>query len=161
MVATGLAAMMVAGCTAPAPYLYNPALYDRDNADFAKTPKTMSALTVCYSKYGATQAQVAKLASETCARYGAGVTFTGNTYTLCPMVTPVGAQFACVGGASGNSVGRGGTSGIAGQPGAPETGFKEGARPMGVLFGRPQGVDTPGPLPDSPAVLPTPSETTQ
>lgn len=158
----GLAAAVLAGCSYTAePYVYDVTAYDREHPDFAKTPKTMNEVTVCYSKYGTTPAQITRLAAETCGRYGAGIQFLKNTYTLCPVTTPVGAQFACVGGAAQTSGGRGAARAVTGQPGAPAAGFEEGARPMGVLFGRPQGADTPGPLPGSPAVLSAPSETTK
>ncbi|PIW27061.1 MAG: hypothetical protein COW30_11860 [Rhodospirillales bacterium CG15_BIG_FIL_POST_REV_8_21_14_020_66_15] len=143
-----MAAGVLGACAEAQPHVHNPAAYDREHVDFAKPPKAMSGVTVCYSKYGAKQADVVRLAAEACGRYGAGIRFAGNTYGVCPLVTPVGAQFTCIGAkgaVTGADVNYPPTSGpvgtdTPGQPGAPMAGFQEGARPMGVLFGRSQPV---------------------
>jgi len=157
-----LAAMLLlGGCGAAKPYVYDSAAYDREHPDFAKTPKTRNEVTVCYSKRSASPAEVARLAAETCALYGTGIAFVRNDYTLCPMLTPVGAEFACVGAVGTQTVvGRGGVQrsagGTPGQPGRPLSGFEEGARPMGVLFGRPGTAAAPAttPLPAQPPAVP-------
>ncbi|HBC07243.1 MAG TPA: hypothetical protein DC046_06615 [Rhodospirillaceae bacterium] len=143
------------------PYVYDPIAYNRDDPDFAKVPKTRDSVIVCYSKRSTTPAEVARLAAETCAPYGTGIAFVGNGYAQCPMLTPVGAEFACTGAVGTRAVaGRGvdqrpAAGETPGQPGTPLTGFAEGARPMGVLFGR-QGttVAPTTPLPALPPAVP-------
>jgi len=139
-----VAAALLGGCGAARPYVYDPIAYNRDDPNFAKTPKTRDQVTICYSKRSTTPAEVARLAAETCAPYGTGIAFVRNNYTQCPMLTPVGAEFACTGAVGTQGVARRGAiqrpaaDGTPGQPGAPLSGFEEGGRPMGVLFGRPE-----------------------
>ena len=160
----GLAAVLLGACGLTQPYVYDTAAYNREDPNFAKTPKTRSHVTVCYSKYGTKQAEVVRLAAETCGLYGAGVQFVSNSYVQCPMATPVGATFACVGAKGSIAVNAGGSlggsgrasAGTPGQPGAPTAGFQAGARPMGILFGRSADGSTQpsGPLPAAPPAAP-------
>lgn len=143
-----LAAVLLSGCGTARPYVYDPIAYNRDHPDFAKTPKTRDRVTICYSKRSTTPAEVARLAAETCAPYGTGIAFVRNIYTQCPMLTPVGAEFSCTGAVGTQTVARPGAvqrpaGGTPGQPGTPLMGFDEGARPMGVLFGRPDTAGAP------------------
>ena len=162
-----LATVLLGSCETVRPYVYDPVAYNRDHPDFAKTPKTRDSVTVCYSKRSTTPAEVARLAAETCAPYGTGIAFVGNGYAQCPMLTPVGAEFACTGAVGTRTVaGRGAdlrpaAGGTPGQPGTPLSGFAEGARPMGVLFGRQGSAATPAtaPLPALPPAVSGQSET--
>lgn len=166
--ATTLAVLVVAlvgGCGMANPYVYDVAAYDREHPEFAKTPKTRDRVTVCYSKRSTTPAEVARLAAETCAPYGTGIAFIRNDYTLCPMLTPVGAEFSCTGAVGTRSMARRGavqgpSAATPGQPGTPLTGFEDGARPMGVLFGRSGSTDAPAatPLPALPPAVPGQSD---
>lgn len=163
--------VIVSACSAPAPFVYDSAAYNREDPNFAKPLKTRDSVTVCYSKYGSDQRDVVVLAANACAQYGAGIRFTGNSFNNCPLMTPVGAQFACVGAPKpilarqptrSSDTGTGAVqtgAGIAGQPGTPLTGFHDGDRPMGVLFGRPGGTvgGTPTAVPEAPAPAPAPS----
>lgn len=160
-----LAAALLGGCGMTKPYVYDVAAYDREHPDFAKTLKTRDQVTVCYSKRSTTPAEVARLAAETCAPYGTGIAFVGNVYTLCPMLTPVGAAFSCTGAVGTQSTVRRGVvqgpvGATPGQPGTPLTGFEDGARPMGVLFGRPSSTAAPAttPLPALPPTVPGQSD---
>tara|TARA_R110001592_G_scaffold237476_1_gene496701 strand:+ start:1305 stop:1877 length:573 start_codon:yes stop_codon:yes gene_type:complete len=161
------AAALLGGCGMARPYVYDPIAYNRDDPNFAKVPKTRNSVTVCYSKRSTTPAEVARLAAETCAPYGTGIAFVGNGYAQCPMLTPVGAEFACTGAVGTRTVaGRGAdprpaAGGTPGQPGTPLSGFAEGARPMGVLFGRQGSSATPAtaPLPALPPAVSGQSET--
>jgi hypothetical protein len=156
-----LAAALLGGCEVARPYVYDSIAYNRDHPDFAKPRKTQDQVTVCYSKRSATPAEVARLAAESCAPNGTGIAFIRNNYTVCPMLTPVGAVFSCTGAAGTQTVARRGVvqrgaAGTPGQPGAPLTGFEEGARPMGVLFGRPGTTAAPAatPVPALPPAMP-------
>jgi hypothetical protein len=166
--------LILSACSAPAPFVYDSAAYNREDPNFAKPPKNRDSVTVCYSKYGSDQRDVAVLAANACAQFGAGIRFIGNGFNNCPLMTPVGAQFACVGApkpiqarqptrssdTGGAAVQTG--AGIAGQPGTPLTGFHDGDRPMGVLFGRPGGTvggGAPAAMPEAPAPAPAPSGT--
>ena len=80
------------------------------------------------------------------------------------MLTPVGAEFACTGAVGTRTVVRRGADlrpAAGGQPGTPLSGFAEGARPMGVLFGRQGSAATPAtaPLPVLPPAVSGQSET--
>ncbi len=160
------AGVLLGGCGMAKPYVYDPVAYNRDDPNFAKIPQTRYSVTICYSKRSTTPAEVARLAAETCAPYGTGIAFVGNGYTECPLLTPVGAVFSCIGAVgtqavSGRGVGQRPTAGgTPGQPGTPLTGFAEGARPMGVLFGRQGSTASPAvPLPALPPAVPGQSET--
>lgn len=162
----GLAAMVLgmAACSTPGPFLYDPVGYNREDPDFAKPREFREVVTVCYSNYGSEQSEVAAIAANACAEFGAGFRYLGYTYNSCPMMTPVGAQFSCVGAPtpilsrqpsrSTDSRGEGARTGRsnAGQPGTPLSGFHEGDRPMGVLFGRPgsTGDAMPSAMPGAP-----------
>ncbi len=162
------AGVLLSGCGMAKPYVYDPVAYNRDDPDFAKVPKTRDSVTICYSKRSTTPAEVARLAAETCAPYGTGIAFVGNGYAECPMLTPVGAVFACTGAVGTRTVAGQGAGlrsatagGTPGQPGTPLTGFAEGARPMGVLFGRQGSTASPAavPLPALPPAVPGQPET--
>ncbi|UTW53298.1 hypothetical protein KFF05_08090 [bacterium SCSIO 12827] len=163
-----MAGVLLSGCGMAKPYVYDSIAYNRDDPDFAKVPETRDSVTICYSKRSTTPAEVARLAAETCAPYGTGIAYVGNSYAECPMLTPVGAVFACTGAVGTRAVaGRGAGSrsstagGTPGQPGTPLTGFAEGARPMGVLFGRQGSTASPAaaPLPALPPAVPGQPET--
>ena len=166
--------LILSACSAPAPFVYDSAAYNREDPNFAKPLKNRDSVTVCYSKYGSDQRDVAVLAANACAQFGAGIRFIGNGFSSCPIMTPVGAHFACVGApkpiqarqptlSSDTGIGAVQTgAGTAGQPGTPLTGFHDGDRPMGVLFGRPGGTvggGTPTAMPEAPAPAPAPSGT--
>ncbi|MEQ8506561.1 MAG: hypothetical protein RIB80_14650 [Rhodospirillales bacterium] len=159
-----IAPLALGACELSEPYVYDSAAYDREHVDFAKPPKTLSAVQVCYSKYGTKQAEVVKLAADRCAKYGAGIRFSHSSYVDCPMLTPVGAVFECTGAIAvkpsftGSGVARSsGPSRTPGQPGTPLVGFHEGERPMGVLFGRSPtspATTVPSALPEAPPSAP-------
>ncbi|MEQ8226561.1 MAG: hypothetical protein RIA64_00610 [Rhodospirillales bacterium] len=158
------APLVLGACELAQPYVYDPAAYDREHVDFAKTPETRNTVEVCYSKYGTKQEDVVKMAADICAKYGAGIRFSYNSYVDCPMLTPVGAVFECTGAIAanpsftGSGVARSsGASRTPGQPGTPLVGFREGERPMGVLFGRsPSSPESPvsSTLPETPPPAP-------
>ncbi len=162
-----MAGVLLGGCGMAKPYVYDPVAYNRDDPNFAKIPETRYSVTVCYSKRSTTLAEVARLAAETCAPYGTGIAFVGNGYTECPLLTPVGAVFSCIGAVgtqavSGRGAGQRSTAGgTPGQPGTPLSGFEAGARPMGVLFGRKGTMATPATtlLPALPPAVPSQPET--
>lgn len=164
VVAAAFAPLVLGSCELAQPYVYDPAAYDREHVDFAKTPETQNAVEVCYSKYGTKQEDVVRMAADTCAKYGAGIRFLQNSYIHCPMITPVGAVFECTGAIAanpsftGSGVARSsGSSRTPGQPGAPLVGFHEGDRPMGVLFGRSPAspaTTVPSALPEAPPSAP-------
>ena len=162
-----VAVTVLGACSSPDPFVYDSLAYNREDPEFGKPRKKRDTVTVCYSKYGSAQREVAILAANACAEFGAGIKFIGNSYVNCPLMTPVGAQFSCVGAAaripargpvpSYSMDRRAPVAGTAGQPGTPLNGFHDGDRPMGVLFGRPvtSGSDTPAP---TPAPTPVPGD---
>ena len=158
------AVFLLVGCGAASPFVYDPAAYDREHPDFAKSPEDQDSVIVGYSKYGTDLSEVARLAAQRCGQFGLGIEFRRSFYRFCPLLTPIGAEFGCTGRAVDIPVVRPGdtrqsaapraATSSPGQPGAPLAGFAEGGRPMGVLFGR-RGVTSssetpPAPPPEAP-----------
>ncbi len=152
------ATAVLAACGMADPHLHEPAIFQRDHPDFAKTDRVRDEVVVCYAKSSTSAAAVARIARDACVVGGRGIQYRGNTYLKCPLATPIGAVFSCVGGVTrAGAVPAGeapepvaGT--VAGQPGAPLAGYRPGTRPLGLLFGMPSA--NPGPSPVVPAPVP-------
>lgn len=143
--------LLAAACSVGGPYVYNRAAIDRDDPNFAKPYDPYGGVTVCHSKYNADPAEVARLAREICAASGFGIRFRETTYVSCSLTSPVGAVFDCINAdgdpitriSARDAVGRRAAAkaqpgAMPGQPEAPQSGFREDARPLGILFGRPE-----------------------
>lgn len=94
-------AAILIGCSAPAPYVWRPYTIDRAHEDFPDGPtlENGSQISICYSKRGTTPALLKQLADEECGRFGMTAMFEEQDHGLCPLVTPIAAQFSCLGGA--------------------------------------------------------------
>ncbi len=96
IVAVALSA--TAGCSAPGPYVYREAEFDRKSKNFNKTPLNIDSVIICYNKYGTKPEIVANMAGAECARYNKKAEFVRQSYRTCPLTTPVAAEFDCIGG---------------------------------------------------------------
>ncbi|MBO6520532.1 MAG: hypothetical protein JJ900_08700 [Rhodospirillales bacterium] len=93
----GIVLLGVAACSGAPAYVDKPYEINRENADFPEGPPIVhgSQVTICYKKSGTTPAQIRALAEEECARGNLNATFTEQTYSLCPLLTPTAAVFSC------------------------------------------------------------------
>lgn len=152
---TGGLCLLATACSVGEPYVYNRAAIDRDDPNFAKPYDPYGGVMVCHSKYNADPAEVARLAREICGASGFGIRFRETSYLSCSLTSPAGAIFDCID-ANGEPITRksaldaGGPAtvterpdGVPGQPEAPLSGFREGERPLGILFGRPETPPAP------------------
>lgn len=90
-------AVVVAACAAPEPYVWRPYAIDREAADFPYGPELEvgSVIQICYSKSGATPQKIRQLANKECQRFGLAAHFEQTEYKVCPLLTPVTAEFSC------------------------------------------------------------------
>lgn len=105
------------GCSAPEPYVWRPYTIDREHVHFPDGPvlESNSVISICYTDQSATPALLTQMAKDECGRFGLSARFTRQDYGLCPLVTPIAAQFECEG-PSSQVVG--GTPVAPSQPGA-------------------------------------------
>lgn len=128
-----LTLVTVAGCTGAAPYIDRPYEINRELETFPDGPPIVegTGTTVCYSKSGATPAQIKALADAECARGGnLKARFISQSLSPCPLLTPIAANFSCVAAVAGNRTGSG-TVGTGAQAGATQPMF-EAPRPAGL-----------------------------
>lgn len=102
------AAMPAAACSGPSggqdgqsnpdAYVYNASEFNRASPTFAKDPKEIDSVTICYNKYGTKPAIIANMALEECARFNKKAEFVRQSLSVCPLFTPVAAIYDCVGG---------------------------------------------------------------
>ena len=134
-----LVAIIVAGCSAPEPYVWRPYTIDRDHVYFPNGPvlENQSVVEICYSHRNATPALLTQIAKDECGRFGLSARFLGQDHGLCPLVTPVAAQFECQGPSSRVE---GGAPVTPSQPGSLFNSLEEGGvagsvlPPMGTTF---------------------------
>lgn len=102
-----LAAITLVGCSGVEPYVWRPYTIDREHEHFPVGPvlEDKSVIAICYSKRNATPALLNQMARDECGRFGLSARFKRQDHGLCPLVTPVAAQFTCEG-PSGQVVGR-------------------------------------------------------
>jgi hypothetical protein len=88
-------ALAVGSCGATEPYIYKHDEFNRSAEDFNKPLTDRNGVTICYNGIGTTDAEVARIAGNECARFGKFARFQEATFGDCPMLTPVQARFAC------------------------------------------------------------------
>ena len=86
----------VAGCEATGPYVYKKDEFKRTAETFNKEPTDRDEVTICYNGLGTTDKQVETIAQQECGKFAKQALATGATFGVCPLMTPVEAQFACV-----------------------------------------------------------------
>ena len=84
----------LAACSSP-PFVYDANEFNREAADFGKPVTDIATVTVCYSSWEATPSQVAKMASQECAKFSKIARFTEQNYSSCPLMAPVAAIYQC------------------------------------------------------------------
>lgn len=122
-IALVLTLLAVAGCTGRPPYIDRPYEINRELETFPDGPPVVEGAsgTVCYSKSGATPADIKALADAECARGNLKARFYEQTYNKCPLLTPIAANFTCVaagpaGRTDARATGATGTSAATAQP---------------------------------------------
>ena len=84
------------GCANMPPYVYNPAEFDRESADFGRDPTDIEEVTICYSRRATTMETVEAMAQGECARFQKVARFEDDSFLYCPLLTPTSARFECV-----------------------------------------------------------------
>ena len=99
---TFIVTFILVGCSAPEPYVWRPYTIDRSHVDFPDGPTliTGSQISICYNKRGATPIALQKMANQECGRFGMTSRFAKQEHGVCPLATPIAAQFTCVGGSA-------------------------------------------------------------
>jgi hypothetical protein len=97
--------VVVAACSSP-PHVHKSGEYNRATRNFGQPVSDISSVTICYSSSSTTPQQVSKMAIEECAAFNKTATFVEQSYSVCPLTTPVAALYDCVG--SGNYTSSGG-----------------------------------------------------
>jgi hypothetical protein len=90
-----VAAMVLAACSTP-PFVHKTNEFNRAAADFGVDATDISGVTICYSAYSSTPAQVSLLARDECARFGKTAVFIEQTNDTCPLLAPVSANYRCL-----------------------------------------------------------------
>lgn len=118
-------AVILIGCSAPDPYVWRPYTIDREHEFFPDGPilANGSGISICYAKRGTTPNLLKQMADEECGRFGMTSKFAQQDHGICPLATPIAAQFVCVGG-SGQAI----TQSSSPQPGS----LFQGAEQNGV-----------------------------
>jgi hypothetical protein len=90
-------ALGAGGCADQAAFIYNPDEFNRESATYAKEPEDIEDVIICYSRRVTSQQEVTRMAQAECAKFNKTARFTGIEFLECPVLTPGGAQFDCVG----------------------------------------------------------------
>ncbi|MHA1598088.1 MAG: hypothetical protein ACTSV1_05135 [Alphaproteobacteria bacterium] len=88
--------LVLAACSTP-PSIYKAGEFNRAASDFGQDATDISKVTICYSAYSSTPRQVANLARDECGKFGKTAVFVDQTHDDCPLLTPVSANYICVG----------------------------------------------------------------
>lgn len=92
-----VAVSATAGCGASGPYVHRPQEFNRDLPNFGKEPLDIDSVIICYNKFGTKPEEISKMATAECARYNKKAEFLRQSYQQCPLITPVAAEYSCVG----------------------------------------------------------------
>lgn len=138
-------AAVLDACGSQPPYVYRPNEFNRQDPNFGKTPTDISSTVICYAKWSTTPEAVRELAAQECGKYGRISVYTGKSLTYCPLRTPTAALFDCLRPgekpAPRDDGGHRAAARPAVVPGDAPAALPEGARPLGVLLGRPSEAD--------------------
>ena len=88
--------LLVAACSAPAPYVFRVDEFNRDAPGFGRLADDIESVSVCYSKFGTTAQGIREMAQAECGRYDKRAEFRYQDYSSCALMTPSHAVFACV-----------------------------------------------------------------
>ncbi len=87
-------AFLVSACAVP-PYVHKASRYDRSVVGFGLDATDIDAVTICYSSYEGSSAEVVRLAIEACGAFGKTANFEDQDYFTCPLAAPVAANYTC------------------------------------------------------------------
>ena len=77
------------------PYINVNNEFNRDSDHYLKGPSDRDKVQVCYNTRSTNPEQIIKMASDECMRFGKHARFSKNSYTVCPIRTPVAAIYDC------------------------------------------------------------------
>jgi hypothetical protein len=92
----GLAAVVLAvlaGCSAPEPFVFKDAEFNR--RIIGRPAAVPGLIQVCYYGPATTIDAVLRLAEEECAKFGKTPQLIGQEVYVCPMTTPIAANYLC------------------------------------------------------------------
>ena len=84
---------VVTGCARPEPYVFKSSEFDRRS--FSRQASVPGLVQICYSATATTSDAVVRMAEEECAKYGKTPQMIGQDISVCPMATPVTANYLC------------------------------------------------------------------
>lgn len=90
----GLLTCGVAACGAQ-PYVLDANEFNRQSVNFGMDPTDITNVTICYKASSTSPDAVRALAINECALFGKTARFIDQNYLLCPLTTPVAANYAC------------------------------------------------------------------
>lgn len=79
------------------PYVLDADEFDRSSGDFGQDPSDLSSVKICYSSSSTSPDVVRALAVAACGKFGKTAEYVDQDYLSCPLVTPVSANFNCLG----------------------------------------------------------------
>ncbi len=85
------------GCTDEAAFVYDSGEFDRTSPTFAKEPEDIETVTICYNRRATSQREVTRMAQAECAKFNKTARFDALEFLHCPVLTPSGTRFDCVG----------------------------------------------------------------
>ena len=95
LVRLACAMVLLAVATACQPYVFEPAEFNRDRADFGRQPADRSEVDVCYATNSTSAQDLLAMAEAECAKYGKAARYRYSDVLECPMATPLRARFIC------------------------------------------------------------------
>tara|TARA_Y100001960_G_C14371590_1_gene679377 strand:- start:199 stop:633 length:435 start_codon:yes stop_codon:yes gene_type:complete len=86
--------IFLTGC-AGQPYINIDNEFNRDSKYYLQGQQSRNNVEVCYNTRSSTPKQIIEIASKECMRFGKRAKFSKNSYTICPIRTPVAAIYEC------------------------------------------------------------------
>jgi hypothetical protein len=91
--AAGAFIAVLSGCARPEPFVFNNSEFDR--RAFGRPASVPGLVQICYSSTATTSDAVIRLAEAECAKFGKTPQMIGQDISVCPMTTPVTANYLC------------------------------------------------------------------
>ena len=86
--------IFLTGC-AGQPYINVNNEFNRDSNHYLQGPQSRNKVEVCYNTRSTNPKQIIEIASKGCMRFGKRAKFLKNSFTICPIRTPVAAIYEC------------------------------------------------------------------
>ncbi|MCC7016540.1 MAG: hypothetical protein IT564_04995 [Rhodospirillales bacterium] len=84
---------ILSGCARSEPFVFKNTEFDRRT--FGRPASVPGLIQVCYSSTTTTPEAVIRVAEEECAKYGKMAQMIGQDISICPMTTPIAANYLC------------------------------------------------------------------